>query len=37
MSEHLAVVDALERNDPDAAEAALDAHLRSVLHRIFAE
>lgn len=37
MKEHVAVVDALERHDPDAAEAALDTHLRSVLHRIFAD
>lgn len=37
LTEHLAVVTALEQHDADAAEAALEAHFRSVLHRVFAE
>lgn len=34
MNEHLAVVDALEGRDADAAIAALDKHLQGVLHRV---
>lgn len=33
MREHLAIVDALEQGDADAAVEALDRHLRGVLHR----
>lgn len=33
MREHLAVLDALERRDGEAAVAALDQHLQGVLHR----
>ena len=34
MREHLAILDALDRRDPEAASAALDQHLRGVLHRV---
>lgn len=34
MREHLAILDALDRRDADAASAALDQHLRGVLHRV---
>ena len=34
MREHLAILDALDRRDADAAIAALDQHLRGVLHRV---
>ena len=34
MNEHLAVVDALEQGNADAAVAALDKHLQGVLHRV---
>lgn len=33
MREHLAIIDALEHRDTDAAVEALDRHLRGVLHR----
>jgi DNA-binding GntR family transcriptional regulator len=33
MREHLAIIDALERADPDGAADGLDRHLRGVLHR----
>jgi len=34
MREHLAILDALDRRDAEAASAALDQHLRGVLHRV---
>lgn len=34
MHEHLAIIDALEQRDADAAAAALDKHLKGVLHRV---
>ena len=34
MREHLAVIDALERRDAEAATEALDKHLKGVLHRV---
>lgn len=34
MLEHLAILDALERRDADAAVQALDKHLKGVLHRV---
>jgi DNA-binding GntR family transcriptional regulator len=34
MREHLAVIDALERRDVEAATEALDKHLKGVLHRV---
>ena len=34
MREHLAILDALDRRDAEGASAALDQHLRGVLHRV---
>ena len=34
MREHIAIIDALEKGDADAAIDALDRHLKSVLHRV---
>lgn len=34
MQEHLAIIDALEQRDADAAIVALDRHLQGVLHRV---
>lgn len=34
MTEHLAVIDALDRRDAEAATEALDKHLKGVLHRV---
>lgn len=34
MREHLAILDALDRRDAEAASEALDQHLRGVLHRV---
>ncbi|WP_417308367.1 GntR family transcriptional regulator [Devosia sp.] len=34
LNEHLAIIDAMEQRDPDAAIEALDRHLKGVLHRV---
>ena len=34
MQEHLAIIDALEQRDAETAAAALDKHLKGVLHRV---
>jgi DNA-binding GntR family transcriptional regulator len=33
MQEHLAVIEGLENQDPEAAVAAMDAHLARAMHR----